>query len=61
MITNYLIYLITLPKDDQVKQIVILLAFFTFLITICFILKFLKIKFLNKNKDSVFQRFLKKL
>ena len=61
MITNYLIYLISLPKNEQLKQIIILLVFFTILISICFILKFLKIKFLNENKDSLFQKFLKRL
>ena len=61
MMMNYLIYFISLPKDKQVQQIIILLTFFTFVISICFILKFLKTKFLNNNKDSMFQKFLKKL
>lgn len=61
MITNYLIYLMTLQKEDQIKQFLILLAFFTILISICFILKFLKLKFLDETKDSLFQKFLKRL
>ena len=61
MITNYFIYLMNLPKEEQVKQILILLAFFTALIDICFVLKFLKLKFLDETKDSLFQRFFKSL
>lgn len=61
MITNYLIYLIHLPKEERIKQILIMLAFFLLLLTICGILKLLKVKFLDENKDSLFQNFLKKL
>ena len=61
MITNYLIYLLNLPKEKQVKQILILLAFFTTLLVIGIFLKFLKIKFLDENKNSLFQKFLKRL
>ena len=61
MITNYLIYLFNLPKENQVKQILILLSFFTTLLVIGIFLKFLKIKFLDKNKNSLFQKFLKRL
>ena len=61
MITNYLIYLMTLQKEDQIKQFLILLAFFTILISISFILKFLKLKFSDETKDSLFQKFLKRL
>lgn len=61
MITNYLIYLTTLSKEEQLKQILILLAFFTVLSSIIIFLKILKTKFLNENKESLFQNFLKKL
>lgn len=61
MITNYFIYLMNLPKEEQVKQILILLAFFTILIVFCLFLKFLKLKFLDETKDSLFQRFLRRL
>lgn len=61
MVTNYLIYLINLPKEERIKQILIMLAFFLLLLTICGILKLLKVKFLDENKDSLFQRFLKKV
>lgn len=61
MIANYFIYLINLPKEEQVKQIFILLAFFSILIVICFVLKFLKLRFLDETKDSLFQRFFKSL
>ena len=61
MITNYLIYLLNLPKEKQVKQILILLAFFATLFIIGVFLKFLKLKFLDETKDSLFQKFLKRL
>lgn len=61
MIANYVLYLNILPNEEKLKQIAILLAFFLILLVICIILKFLKIKFINKNKNSLFQRFLKKL
>ena len=52
MITNYLIYLYTLPKEEQIKQIFILIIFFLISIIICVILDFLKSKFFDKNKDK---------
>ena len=61
MITNYLIYLMSLPKEERIKQILIMLAFFLLLLSICGLLKLLKTKFLDENKDSLFQRFLKKV
>lgn len=61
MITNYLIYLVSLPKEEKIKQFLIMLGFFLFLLVICSLLAFLKAKFLNKSNDSLFQNFLKKL
>lgn len=61
MITNYLIYLMSLPKEERIKQILIMLAFFLLLLSICGLLKLLKTKFLDENKNSLFQKFLKKL
>ena len=52
MITDYLIYLYTLPKEEQIKQIFILIIFFLISIIICVILDFLKSKFFDKKKDK---------
>lgn len=60
MITNYLIYLSTLQREKQIKEIFMILAFLFFMLTIFCFLIFLKLKFANKNKDSLFQRILKK-
>lgn len=49
MITNYLIYLYTLPKDEQVMQIAIFIIFFLILFVICF---FLDSKFFDKDKND---------
>lgn len=61
MISNYFIYLSTLQKDEKLKQILIILAFFLILFTICCFLEFLKLKFKDKTKNSLFQKFLKNL
>ncbi len=61
MITDYLIYLSTLPKEKQIEQIFMILAFLFLILAIFCILIFLKFKFTNKNKDSFFQRILKKI
>lgn len=61
MYTNYLVYLYTLPREEKSRQIFILLVFFIILLAISGFLKFLKFKFLNVNKNSKFQNFLKKL
>lgn len=60
MITNYLIYLSTLPREKQIEQIVMILAFLFIILAFSCFLIFLKFKFTNKNKDSFFQRILKK-
>ena len=61
MISNYLIYLNTLPKNEKFEQILIILAFFLILFSICCFLEFLKLKFTDETKNSLFQKFLKNL
>lgn len=61
MFTNYLIYFHTLSEEEKLKQFFMILIFFLILFAICGILKFLKLKYLDDTKDSLFQRFLKKL
>ena len=74
MITNYIIYLNTLSnieKDKQIsiififlekdKQISIIFIFFIIILLICGILYLIKKKFLKENKNTIFQKFLKKL
>ena len=60
MITNYLIYLSTLPIEKQIEQIVMILTFLFFILAIFCFLIFIKFKFTKKNKDSFFQIILKK-
>ena len=54
MISNYLIYLYTLSKEEQIKQIMILLIFILVSFVICIMIDFLKSKFFNKHKDKLF-------
>ena len=61
MISNYLIYLSTLPKEEKLEQILIVLAFFLILFAVCCFLEFFKFKFKDENKNSLFQKFLKLL
>lgn len=61
MISNYLIYLNTLPQNEKFEQILIILAFFLILFSVCFFLEFLKLKFTDETKNSLFQKFLKNL
>lgn len=58
---NYLIYLSTLSKEEKFNQICIILIFFLVLLALCGILKFVKSNFMDETKNSLFQRFLKKL
>ena len=51
MITSYIIYLYTLPKEVQLEQILIIITFFFILLIICTILDFFIPKFFNK-KDN---------
>ena len=52
MISNYLIYLYTLPKEEQIKQIFILVIFFLISIIICIALDFFKSNFFDKHKNN---------
>ena len=52
MITNYLIYLYSLPKEEQLKQIFILIIFFLIMFIICMILEIIKHKFFDKKNNS---------
>ena len=61
MFTNYIIYFNTLSKEAKLEQVFISLAFFLVLFAICGFLIFLKSKFLDENKNSIFQKFLKRL
>lgn len=45
MISNYIIYLYTLPKEVQIEQIFIFMIFFVILVVICLFLDFLRYKF----------------
>lgn len=61
MFSNYLIYLNSLPNEQKNQQLFIILKFFTVLFLICVFLDFLKKKFRDETKDTMFQRFLKML
>ncbi len=61
MFANYLIYFYTLSNEQKLKQFLMTLIFFLVLFAICGFLKFLKLKYLDDTKNSLFQRFLKKL
>lgn len=61
MISNYVLYLNALPDEEKFKQISIILLFFGIVIIICVFLKFLQFKFMDENKNSLFQKFLKNL
>ncbi len=60
MFANYWIYLISLPKEEQVNQLIILLISVSVLFIICGIILFLKLKFKDKIKNKFFQKFLEK-
>lgn len=61
MFMNYLIYFNTLSKQQKLEQVLITLISFFILFIICEFLEFLKLKYLDDTKDSLFQRFLKRL
>lgn len=61
MIANYWVYLNALPNEEKMRQIFILVFFFGILLVICCLLKFLKLKFTNKNQNSLFQNFFKEI
>ena len=49
MISNYIIYFYTLPKEEQVKQLLIILVFFLILFLVSILLDFILSKF---NRDG---------
>lgn len=61
MFTNYLIYFSILSEEQKSRQILILVIFLIILFTICNFLEFLKLQYLDNTKNSLFQRFLRKL
>ena len=61
MFTNYWIYLIYLPKEEQFEQLVIILISFLILFIISLFLFFLKLKFQDKTKNKLFKKFLEKI
>ncbi len=58
---NYLIYFNTLSEEQKLKQIFIVLIFLFILLAIGGLLAFLKMQYLDHTKNSLFQKFLKKL
>ncbi len=61
MIGNYIIYLNTLEEIEKNKYLLYIAIFFIVILLICGILYMIKNKFLDKTKNTSFQRFLKKL
>ena len=61
MITNYIIYLNTLSNVEKNKQIALIFIFFISILIICGILYLIKKKFLKENKNTLFQKILKRL
>ena len=61
MFTNYWIYLISLPKEEQFEQLVIILISFLILFIISVFLIFLQLKFQDKTKNKLFKKFLEKI
>ena len=51
MISNYIIYFYTLPKEEQSKELLIILLFFLILFLISIFLDFILSKF-KKDKNS---------
>lgn len=61
MIGNYIIYLNTLEEIEKNRYLLYIAIFFIVILLICGILYMIKNKFLDKTKNTSFQRFLKKL
>ena len=61
MIANYIIYFNTLTRVEQSKQLSIILVFLLVLLIVVSLLAFFKIRFYDETKETLFQRFLKKL
>lgn len=61
MFTNYLIYFNLLSEEQKLEQVFIILTYFFILFAFCGFLEFLKLQYLDNTKDSLFQKFFKKL
>lgn len=61
MFTNYLIYFNLLSEEQKLEQVFIILTYFFILFAFCGFLGFLKLQYSDNTKDSLFQKFLKKL
>lgn len=61
MISNYIIYFNTLTRIEQGKQLSIILVFLLVLLIVVSLLAFLKIRFSDETKETLFQKFLKNL
>ena len=61
MITNYIIYLNTLSNVEKNKQITLIFIFLICILIICGVLYLIKKNFLKENKNTLFQKILKKL
>ena len=61
MIANYIIYFNNLTRVEQIKKLSIILVFLLVLLIVVSLLAFLKIRFYDETKETLFQRFLKKL
>lgn len=61
MFTNYLIYFNILSEEQKSRQIFIVLIYFFILFAIGSFLEFLKLQYSDNTKNSLFQKFLKKL
>ncbi len=61
MMSNYIIYLNTLTTVERNKYLLYIVLFFTVILLFCGVLYLIKKKFLNRSKNTLFQRFLKKL
>ena len=53
MITNYLFFLIALPKEELKKQLLIILLFFVFIMLTYLFLNYLKLKFTKIFKKAL--------
>lgn len=61
MIANYIIYFSTLLKEEQDEHLFMIFIFLFVLIGICFLLGFLKLRFMDESKNTTFQRFLRNI
>ena len=61
MIADYIVYFSTLLREEQYEHLFIIFIFLFVLIGVCFLLGFLKLKFIDESKNTIFQRFLRKI